>query len=767
MPPSNQERIEILTLTKMLLTRYFTYNDIQPALELFAEDILWLGGCQHMIAVSKAEAEAIYEAGMKDMRPCRMLEEEYYANEIAPGIWTGLGISWLETNPDDLVCLSDQQRTTFVFRKIKGAPEGRKWEITHLHTSIAYRGTQENEFFALKLGNKNYKSWKYYKEPVIQGQAKQQLYYTFSNRFERLPLLYRHALTDLSLFENFSVQQALFVCPELAKEVEDFIRICRELPFMLYGFEDNRFHFHAFFQDFLQHQFDNYPKKKQNQIKQRTIDCLLEEGRSREAFDLARSIKDWRRILRASDQGSLDLLQQYALDDILLLLRTMPDTVRLKHMDSCFRVVLHILLNLEPMAAVDIWDTFCTDLPDTFKPDAYGEMTMNLLQAVCLAPNLKRMFHYCQKAEKLYKKAGKKLPREYFYGIARAIGGPMNVYDRVEGQLASNRDQLKELYDCCASFIEDVDALNWKEAADGEYAYLTGNFELAEVIFSKLLFRDYQSRDDIHLACVAFSLLPAVSLVKGNRDNYRMAMDMYPVLKERIIHPQWKTALELLNLYTHCMIIDSVTWAENEFKNLASLPRYVIQHPLYRIVRHLLLLKMKRPLALAMECRQEELSFSSMSGYSSRRSRIEEGILLAVAEYLIGNRKKAETLIRDQLKSAQFDQAIMPFVMYRSQIEPLLEKLSSSPEFTVFIEKIRGYSMEKDSYRQPVSVSLTPRETTIIDCIMLGMSNRDIARQLMLAEVTVKKNISRIFRKYNVHSRTGLLHALQMEGKHK
>ena len=158
MSSSNREKAEILALTKLLLTRYFVDNDIEPALSLFAEDILWLGGCQHMIATSKAEAEAIYEAGMKDMRPCRMSEEEYYAYEIAPGIWTGLGISWLETHPDDLVYLSDQQRTTFIFRKTEEKLSDKKWEITHLHTSIAYGGTQDQEFFALKLGNRNYKS---------------------------------------------------------------------------------------------------------------------------------------------------------------------------------------------------------------------------------------------------------------------------------------------------------------------------------------------------------------------------------------------------------------------------------------------------------------------------------------------------------------------------------------------------------------------------------------------------------------------------------
>lgn len=87
-----------------------------------------------------------------------------------------------------------------------------------------------------------------------------------------------------------------------------------------------------------------------------------------------------------------------------------------------------------------------------------------------------------------------------------------------------------------------------------------------------------------------------------------------------------------------------------------------------------------------------------------------------------------------------------------------------SPEFSSFIDKIQSYSLQKDDYHRSDNISLTPREVTIIKCIMQGMSNKEIAKKLMLAEVTVKKNIGQIFKKYNVHNRTALIYALQMEG---
>lgn len=49
------------------------------------------------------------------------------------------------------------------------------------------------------------------------------------------------------------------------------------------------------------------------------------------------------------------------------------------------------------------------------------------------------------------------------------------------------------------------------------------------------------------------------------------------------------------------------------------------------------------------------------------------------------------------------------------------------------------------------------REQQILDQIALGRKNKEIAAQLFLSEQTVKAHLSRIFKKFNVSSRTQLL----------
>ncbi len=49
---------------------------------------------------------------------------------------------------------------------------------------------------------------------------------------------------------------------------------------------------------------------------------------------------------------------------------------------------------------------------------------------------------------------------------------------------------------------------------------------------------------------------------------------------------------------------------------------------------------------------------------------------------------------------------------------------------------------------------MTPREVEVADLLAFGMSNKQIGRQLRIAEGTVKSHVSAILRHYQVERRT-------------
>lgn len=59
--------------------------------------------------------------------------------------------------------------------------------------------------------------------------------------------------------------------------------------------------------------------------------------------------------------------------------------------------------------------------------------------------------------------------------------------------------------------------------------------------------------------------------------------------------------------------------------------------------------------------------------------------------------------------------------------------------------------------QEPAHDNLTAREKEVLVYLKQGLSNKEIARDLNVSEVTVKKHVNHILQKYNCHTRTALL----------
>jgi two-component system, NarL family, nitrate/nitrite response regulator NarL len=102
-------------------------------------------------------------------------------------------------------------------------------------------------------------------------------------------------------------------------------------------------------------------------------------------------------------------------------------------------------------------------------------------------------------------------------------------------------------------------------------------------------------------------------------------------------------------------------------------------------------------------------------------------------------------------------------VIIQAGARGFLPKTATSEQFTHAIQMLLagGTSVPADllvgvspSGEAPWLALLTPRETDVLRGATRGLSNKEIARELDLAEITVKLHLSAIFRKLGVRSRT-------------
>ena len=77
-------------------------------------------------------------------------------------------------------------------------------------------------------------------------------------------------------------------------------------------------------------------------------------------------------------------------------------------------------------------------------------------------------------------------------------------------------------------------------------------------------------------------------------------------------------------------------------------------------------------------------------------------------------------------------------------------------DIALFVQE-RPYHLEVKSMQSPLlQETLTGKELRIIHLAVSGKTNREIAEELHLAEITIKKALSRIYKKLGIRNRTQL-----------
>ncbi len=137
-------------------------------------------------------------------------------------------------------------------------------------------------------------------------------------------------------------------------------------------------------------------------------------------------------------------------------------------------------------------------------------------------------------------------------------------------------------------------------------------------------------------------------------------------------------------------------------------------------------------------------------------ARIQALTLEALAYHALGQRPQAQQSFEQALALGEPGNFIRPLADEGQAVAALLASTTAYPDYVGRLAA--AFALPAAPAPSP---NLTPREQEILRLLALGLSNREMAEQLVIAESTLKRHLSNLYLKLDVHSRTQALAAIK------
>lgn len=225
-----------------------------------------------------------------------------------------------------------------------------------------------------------------------------------------------------------------------------------------------------------------------------------------------------------------------------------------------------------------------------------------------------------------------------------------------------------------------------------------------------------------------------------------------------ITDPLTRTDLDLVGIFVQSLLEQPSPSLEKHLERMNSLPDYPSLQGMRQSTRHRLQLTMGRYQLLLLSTRPQD---AVPSPTSSQMCRCYDAIVQIAALEHTGLGEEAGALLRSTLAEALEDKLYLPFVEHQSLLGPMLVKAVQQPEFADFLQVVQSYSLTPAKGRPLKEEVFSAREKLVIQRVKEGRSNKEIAQEVNVAEITIKKQLSLLYHRFQVKNRTQLLHAVE------
>lgn len=291
-----------------------------------------------------------------------------------------------------------------------------------------------------------------------------------------------------------------------------------------------------------------------------------------------------------------------------------------------------------------------------------------------------------------------------------------------------------------------------------EYIYEMGDWAKAERLVEKELKRGKHEQNAI-LMVAAYQILLYASIFSGNREKIQQYLMELKECKEKYPEEMTKQSVNLLltDIYSTLGCEEKAweSWQEMDLKgsNYIMNTSGELQYVYAKIMCY-------RKNYSELEFVADDILYIRGHG-NVLYKQIYGRMFQSIALFYQGREEEAVKCLEGLLEECSQDGIIMIFAENAPELLPILQKVKNSS----FVEKVRevcetcGKQIEK--MRQPniqkEKFLLTPRECEVMDLVEQGKKNTEIAEELHIAQITVEKTLSNIYRKLEVKNRAAAL----------
>lgn len=309
----------------------------------------------------------------------------------------------------------------------------------------------------------------------------------------------------------------------------------------------------------------------------------------------------------------------------------------------------------------------------------------------------------------------------------------------------------------------------WSKFCSGIIEFQQADFESAKQSFEPIISNKY----NLHLGQVYSSSI-GLAVIYGIGRQFDRANDYIKDLEKFIYQVNsdiGKIALESGKARLALLQDDLVHvnhWISNFDENMYSPQNWAwLEIPMMTYCKCLIATEKEENLEKAKEL-VDRMIVDAEINLNNKFQLVELKIIQSIIFWMYGDKEVAILKMNESIELALKPKSIRPFIELGKYLMPILEQIKGSSKLGLFSDKViniyNQFGSVKNSNGVKVtdlpednSVDLTDREHEILFLVAEGYRNKEIAVKLFISPETVKRHMTNIYNKFDVHSRIQLV----------